>query len=199
MTEALPRARSRAPREVRRAQILEAALRCFSEGGYHATSMDDLVAASGLSKGSLYWHFESKEDVFLALFDAFVEDYFAGWTALDDGQRNPLEIIGAGGELLIQGLEADRSMMRAWIEFLAHPAAQERFAVAYRRSRQTLVALLERGMARGEIRAVSAPEVAAALIAASEGVLLQAYVDPSFVPSDYWPHVMDVLTKGLQA
>jgi AcrR family transcriptional regulator len=172
-------------------------MRCFAEGGYHATSMDDLVAASGLSKGSLYWHFESKEDVFLALFDAFLEDYFAGWSALDDGQRPLLEVIGGGGELLIRSFAEDRSQMNAWVEFLAHPAARERFAAAYEQSRDIVEGLLERAIARGEIRAVSAPEVAAAFIAAGEGILLQAYVDPAFPSCDCWPHVMDVWKRGL--
>ena len=38
--------------------------------------MDDLVRASGLSKGSLYWHFHSKEEVFTALFDSFVAELY---------------------------------------------------------------------------------------------------------------------------
>ncbi|MDX1599965.1 MAG: helix-turn-helix domain-containing protein, partial [Anaerolineales bacterium] len=44
-------------------QILDAALRLFAREGFHAASMDDLVAESGLSKGSLYWYFESKDDI----------------------------------------------------------------------------------------------------------------------------------------
>ena len=74
-----PRPRTRRPAEERRAQILEAALQCFASKGFHTATMDDLVRASGLSKGSLYWHFESKEQVFLALFDAFAESGFAEW------------------------------------------------------------------------------------------------------------------------
>ena len=43
-----------ASKEERRAQILQAALTCFARKGYHLTTMDDIVAESGLSKGSLY-------------------------------------------------------------------------------------------------------------------------------------------------
>lgn len=50
--------------EERRAQIIEAALACFGRKGYHNTTMDDIVAESGLSKGSLYWYFKSKDELF---------------------------------------------------------------------------------------------------------------------------------------
>ena len=52
-----------APAEVRRRQILDAALSCFAERGYHSTRMDDVVAACGLSKGALYHHYRSKEEI----------------------------------------------------------------------------------------------------------------------------------------
>jgi AcrR family transcriptional regulator len=48
----------------RHAQIIKAALACFSRKGYTNTTMDDIVAESGLSKGSLYWYFDSKDDLF---------------------------------------------------------------------------------------------------------------------------------------
>jgi TetR/AcrR family transcriptional regulator, cholesterol catabolism regulator len=47
--------------------ILEAAARIFSEKGYHATSMNDIADAVNLQKASLYYHFESKQDILIAL------------------------------------------------------------------------------------------------------------------------------------
>jgi AcrR family transcriptional regulator len=48
-------------------RILDAAKTLFSSKGYHETSMDDIVRESGLSKGAIYGHFESKEKLFLAV------------------------------------------------------------------------------------------------------------------------------------
>ncbi|MCP3987195.1 MAG: TetR/AcrR family transcriptional regulator [bacterium] len=199
MTSDSSRTRAHEPREVRRAQILEAAFQCFSESGYHAASMNDLVRASGLSKGSLYWHFESKEQVFLALFDAFADDYFASWQALDDGQRPLFEVIAGGNELAIRRLLAQPGMMRAWIEFLAHPAARDRLAVLYRRCRELLEDLLERAMERGEMKRLPSAAVSTLLIGAAEGILLQASVDPEFDPLAHWPGVLLALEGGLVA
>lgn len=62
-----PPVRLRLPPQVRTRQILDAALAVFCERGYAAARMDDIAAAAGLSKGGLYAHFASKDEVFEAL------------------------------------------------------------------------------------------------------------------------------------
>ena len=59
--------RQRLAPEVRVLQILDAALVEFSERGFNAARMDDIASRCGLSKGGLYAHFQSKEQVFKAL------------------------------------------------------------------------------------------------------------------------------------
>jgi TetR/AcrR family transcriptional regulator, transcriptional repressor for nem operon len=49
-----------------RAEIIEKAVRLFSQQGYHATTMVDLARAIKMSPGALYWHFPTKEDILLA-------------------------------------------------------------------------------------------------------------------------------------
>jgi AcrR family transcriptional regulator len=52
-------------------QILDAAVEVFSQKGYHETRVDDIVAASGTSKGAVYFHFPSKETIFLSVIEEF--------------------------------------------------------------------------------------------------------------------------------
>src|SRR5690349_19443486 len=56
--------------QMRRQQILDAALACFSRRGYHATSMEDIVREAGLSVGAIYTYFPSKEELFKVLAEA---------------------------------------------------------------------------------------------------------------------------------
>ena len=56
-------------KEERREQILEAALTCFTEGGYHGTHVAAVVERAGVARGTFYLHFQSKHDVFEALVD----------------------------------------------------------------------------------------------------------------------------------
>ena len=54
-----------------KAHILATALAVFAEKGFAKASMNDIVRASGLSKGGVYWHFKSKDDLITAIFDQF--------------------------------------------------------------------------------------------------------------------------------
>ncbi len=61
----------RSPRTATRDRILDAALEVFAGKGYHRAIVDDIVRASGTSKGAVYHHFPNKEAVFVALVDEF--------------------------------------------------------------------------------------------------------------------------------
>jgi AcrR family transcriptional regulator len=198
MIPAARRQRRHAPAEVRRAQILEAALECFATRGYHTATMDDLVRASGLSKGTLYWHFSSKEEVFLALFDRFVEELFDAWSRLETEERPVLEVILALGEVFVDRLTSDPLPLGAWAEFLLQPKARERYASVLRESRERLATLVRRGIERGEIRRLDPEGIAVALTAATEGTMLQAMVDPDFDAKAHWPLVWEGLQRGYQ-
>jgi len=58
---------SDAHRASRRDQILDAALECFAQRGVRATTMADIIAASGLSAGAIYGYFEGKQELALAV------------------------------------------------------------------------------------------------------------------------------------
>ncbi len=60
------------PQETRE-RILEAAVNVFASKGYHNAKVDDIVAESNTSKGSFYFYFPSKQDIFLALVDTFAD------------------------------------------------------------------------------------------------------------------------------
>lgn len=61
-------------RERTRAAILDAATDRFTEHGFVATSVADILAAAGVSRGALYHHFSSKEDVFAAVYQRVSAD-----------------------------------------------------------------------------------------------------------------------------
>ena len=61
------KARTGASRHVRREQLMLAAARVLNEKGYEAASLREICAAAGILPGSLYYHFRSKEDLFVSL------------------------------------------------------------------------------------------------------------------------------------
>lgn len=59
--------------------ILEKAKELFIQKGYAGTSMDDLVRYSGVSKGSIYYHFKSKDELFLQLIAKDTQEWLVSW------------------------------------------------------------------------------------------------------------------------
>ncbi|MGY4720329.1 TetR/AcrR family transcriptional regulator [Naumannella cuiyingiana] len=90
---------TRLPREQRRRQLLDSAGAVFAANGYHATVMDDIAEAAGVSKPVLYQHFPSKLDLYLALLDAsadqVVELVSGAMAATDDNADRVSSAIGA--------------------------------------------------------------------------------------------------------
>jgi AcrR family transcriptional regulator len=192
------RTRRHAPAEQRRAQIVEAALACFADKGYRSATMDDIVRASGLSKGSLYWHFRSKEEVFLAVFDAFADEVFSTWDALLDEGCGTLEVLDGVVRRTFDRMGAENALMHAWAEFLSHPRARDRLAEVYRRTREKLVGSLQSDVVEGRVRDLPLPGMAAALTAAVEGMGLQAMLDEGFDLREHWPVVREMVRRGLE-
>lgn len=182
-SESIPRAaRRHAPAAERRAQILEAALRCFAERGYHATTMDHVAVASGLSKGSLYWHFDGKEAVFLALFDLLAAEVFGRFdaAAAAAGDVDVVSLLRRELSLFFARFGDERSLLLAWVEFAAHPRGRERLARTHRVTREKLAEIVRLGIARGELRDLCPEGVAVALTGLLDALLLQAAIDPGF-------------------
>src|SRR6478609_7916838 len=82
------------------ARVLRAAADTFVRGGYEATSIDDLVTALGVHRGSLYNAFGSKRGLFLKTLDRYIETELVPLTGTDAGrvaealvQRDTLDLV----------------------------------------------------------------------------------------------------------
>lgn len=87
---------TRVPRSDNRlSQILDEAACLFSKGGYHATSIRDVAAAVGMLPGSLYYHFESKEDLLIAVYEKGVKQISDAVMEAAGGQSDPWKRLEA--------------------------------------------------------------------------------------------------------
>lgn len=62
-------------------KLAEASKALFAQKGYKATSIEDIVSATGSSKGNIYYHFKSKEGLFLYLIDEWNREWEESWAA----------------------------------------------------------------------------------------------------------------------
>jgi AcrR family transcriptional regulator len=152
--------------EERQQQILEAAISEFARHGFHATRMEDIARASGLSRGAVYLYYKSKD----AIIEALLRTLFS-W-----------ELRGARAILNRNGSASDRllALTRMFADELdrmvvAMPILLEFYAVAFRQAdvrehigamfepfRTPLASLIQQGIDRGEFRAGDPAQVAVA-------------------------------------
>jgi AcrR family transcriptional regulator len=59
-------------------RILNESIRLFLEKGYHGTSIEDITRAAHLTKGALYWHFKSKEDLLKRIIEEYEKRFLDG-------------------------------------------------------------------------------------------------------------------------
>lgn len=176
--------------EQTREKILMRSARLFNEKGYYGVSLSDLMQATGLKKGGLYNHFESKEKLALEAFDYAIglyrrryEEALAGKThaadrllaIVDVMRRNVIDPPVAGGCVLMNAaIESDDGF----------PALRERARKAMDTWRKLVRRTVEAGLAAGEIRPEIDPEqTATLLIGCLEGGVMMSklYKDPVHV------------------
>ncbi len=190
-----------APQETRRAQILDAAIACFADKGYYGTSIDDIATLTGLSKRAIYHHFQSKREIFLALFDAWSADLLTRWQHI--GERSaPLDALARDAQEALTLAEDIAPLSRAGLEFCSHAVRddelRQRVAAVYADARRHLTGLIEEARQQGLVEGVRAQPMATVLIAMFEGLLLLKAIDPEAVDvGAAWREGTSALLRGL--
>ncbi|POX45967.1 ScbR family autoregulator-binding transcription factor [Streptomyces sp. Ru72] len=162
-----------------RRSILEAAAQVFDERGYDAASTNEILARTGLTRGSLYHHFPSKEAIAAALLEAHGE-------ALEVPEQ-PLRLqavidLTLGFAQRLQHDSVLRASVRLAVEQTSLSVPPE---TAYEQSTSTIAELLKQGVERGEILpGVNVQEAAATIVGAFTGlqIMSRAYTKREDLP-----------------
>lgn len=85
--------------------ILKAALECFSKNGYVNTSISDIVNHSGISKGGIYWHFKSKEEMFVQMIEEEYELWLTSIYSTLSTISDPIEKLKKYGEMFYSQID----------------------------------------------------------------------------------------------
>ncbi|MGH9719328.1 MAG: TetR family transcriptional regulator C-terminal domain-containing protein [Bryobacteraceae bacterium] len=185
--------------EQTREMILLRAARLFNEKGYYGASLADVMEATGLQKGGLYNHFESKEQLALEAFDYAIERAGQKFTDALEGKRNAADRlvaivsvfrryvdsppVGGGCPIMNTAIESDD----------ANPALRDRARQAMERWRQMLRRIVTKGLERKELKPGTDPDrVATLLISALEGGIMLGKLYRNQAHLDW---VADFLTK----
>jgi len=188
--------------EERKEQILDAAMETFSEKGFHKTRMSDIAVSSGLSKGSLYWYFDSKDAIILKLIDRVFEFEIKDLTALLTDESSVQERLyiytERGGQDIIKMLK----WMPLVYDFLAlafrRDTIKNTIQRYYKKNLDILVTLIQQGIDSGEFKPYNALEAAYAIGSIIEGTVMLSLFDPDQI--DIQAHIRsstELIVQGL--
>jgi AcrR family transcriptional regulator len=163
--------------EERKAQIYQAALTCFSRKGYHRTTMDDIVAESGLSKGALYWYFKGKKELFLSLFQEVMGQLGQTWESIVADEE------ASATDKLLASIALFRSelgemvpffgvMMEAWALTRHDEDVEGLIREFYEPYLNIMTRVIEEGIASGEFRVESVRAMALVVMTLFDGIVL---------------------------
>ena len=196
-------------KDARPAEIVVAALHLFAERGFAATKLEDVAAAAGIGKGTIYLYFATKEDLFRAVVRQAVVPNIDAAVALAGGdpQRPAADVLRLLAERFLTLLDSELTAIPKLIiaESGNFPAIAQFYAEEVASKAMALIrGVLARGIARGEFRPIdidgtlplfSAPFLLLALWKHSLGRHTDIQFDPRAVVAAH----LDILLRGLAA
>ncbi len=170
--------------EETRMKIFASALVVFGRVGYDAAGVAEICAAAGVSKGAFYYHFPSKQALFMALLDDWLagldqqlnamrsQQGSAGQTLLHLPELIPQVVASASGYLPM--------FLEFWVQASRDPQIWQHTVEPYQRYRNFLTDLVRQAIEEGSINSgVDANAAGFTLVSLAVGILLQTLVGPA--------------------
>jgi AcrR family transcriptional regulator len=166
--------------EETRSKIIFSAIKLFSAKGYNTASVDDVCADAGISKGAFYHHFESKQALFLALLDGWLQTIDTAIEASKD--RTAPETFMLITEAFPYIFETAGEGLPMFLEFWLQASRDKKIWQAsiapYRRYHKYFTSLIKKGVEEGSFVEVNPELTSRMIISTAMGLLLQSLMDP---------------------
>lgn len=167
-------------RAKRRNRILLSAWRCFALNGFQATSMDDVIAATGMSSSAVYRYFRSKDEIIGATVEeglTRVRNDFARMAAQRPVPTPELALASVIGRIrnLAETPESDptRIAIMSWAEALRRPPLYDQARVLYHEALESLTSLASQWLKDGHLATGANPrDTAVTIFTLMQGVIM---------------------------
>jgi AcrR family transcriptional regulator len=148
---------ARLPAAERRRELVETAIRLFSEGSYRGTTTAEIARAAGVSEPILYRHFASKRDLYLAALDHVWAKARAGWEKSLSGASDACAAVEAIGREHVSVRSSKLQLAELWVQALTEAADDPELRRHLRRHMREVhdftADMLRRGQTEGVIAA----------------------------------------------
>ena len=193
---------SRPRREDVRRRLLQAALEVFAERGYERSSLEQVAAAAGFTKGAVYSNFASKDELFLALMDQQVRTRVEHARDALQAVRGEAPDAHVVGDRLTAALTADRNWQLLFLDYVQRavrdPSRRQQLQEHRRRVRQLIADTIREvdidpSEPAGSAGTLGADAAATTLLALSNGLAIERYIDPDAVPDQLLGRILQLL------
>mgnify|MGYP006278965419 FL=1 len=130
-----------------RTNIINTAIKLFAEKGFSETSMSQIAKTADVGKGTIYWHFDSKEDLFLSIIKEKGEAYFKKALELEKSEMEAADIIYQYIEDRIEFIENNYDVARMLIS--NSDVINREFKEMMEDSHKQIIAVLEKAIQKG--------------------------------------------------
>lgn len=190
--------------EVRKNQIIEAATTVFTRHGFDKARMDDIVEESGLSKGTLYWYFKSKDEIIIAILDRIFGWEFAHAREMLEHEDSAIKKLELFTQTIIEDFIKMKPIVPIFFDFWALSVRRKSVNRAmnqyYQSYLEIIKPIIQLGIEQGEFRPVNVEEAAITISAAFEGIFLYWAYFPEMIDFEkQLTSSLNLLVEGLQA
>lgn len=184
-------------------RLLDSAIRLFTARGYTATSVREIVEGAGVTKPALYYHFESKEAVYLAILNdlaSYTDEVIARSRVASGPVRERLEGFLVTLFEAFEEKKADVRFINAVFWGPPQGAPPFDFATFHNKLLVVLSEIVRDGIASGELRAADPNDMTLVLMGVLSFTMDLTLARPELgVGKDGLRRVLDLLFKGLAA
>jgi len=191
-------------KDEKRRKIISAASKCIAEKGYNAASMNDIAKLAGMTKGGLYWYFDSKREIFMAILDEMIITNREIWNEIDrlSETHSPRELLRQGGTIFIKKLTEDTMLQKLYNEVRAEAMKDpevrrkllERIAMAVEFIKKYFRDALE----KGAVRARNTKRLSLCVVTMIMGLANATWMTGSVIdPISHWNEFVDDLFDGV--
>ena len=186
--------------------LLQAAAEVFAERGFRDASVDEIAERAGYSKGALYWHFPSKDDVFLALLDERVDAPMRRTVELLETAPPERDMSVEASRLFVELLGRERELLllehEYWSQAARDPQVRKRYAARRAEMRaaiaRAVTARIEH-LGRPPTSDTRPEEIATVIMSLAAGLAQQKLTEPETVPDDLLGEAIALVYKGIVA
>jgi AcrR family transcriptional regulator len=188
-----------------RERLLQAAARVYARRGFNVATLDEVAGEAGFTKGAVYGHFGSKENLLLALMEEHIARQLAEQITLFDRERVTWERPLAGSAHWMERIEEDPDPFRLFVELWVYAQRderlRERLAEAVRAMRETFGRFAEASAADAGVEPPphATEQFANVMIALGVGLPMLKLIDPENVPGPLLGAAISVLIRAMES